>query len=317
MVDDCGRLRILDFGLAKVALGVTAQQPAATDAPPNTITERGAVIGTISYMSPEQLDGGTVDERSDLYSATVVLYELLTGRRPFEGGSTAATISAILRDEPLPPRDIRREISEPLSSLLLRGLSKLPSERPSSCHELAQQLAALRVALDQPPCHVPFGTASGESQAVAHAQDAYDARDFERAIGILQGVDRKRPLDGDGLQLLSDAAYWSGQFELEFQDPRACLFLLPRGWATHRRRQDRDAHRGRSSPQRPAGHQQRLAPAHRATARRDPRVRRARLARAAEGDDCARARPAGDRAGARGAGAPDRQRLRATTIWRP
>src|SRR5467141_3074242 len=110
-----GTVRILDFGLAK-----------ARD---QSMSETGARFGTVSYMSPEQIRGETADGRADLWALGVVLYEMLTGRKPFTGAEEGAVALAILHDEPPPPSTYRGEISAALESLVLRLLRKDPDKR--------------------------------------------------------------------------------------------------------------------------------------------------------------------------------------------
>src|SRR5438552_420938 len=89
--------KVLDFGLAKIERAVSAS------AEPETVTQKGAIVGTLHYMSPEQVQGKETDARSDIFSFGVVLYEMLTGRPPFEGDSAASVIAGILEREPQPP----------------------------------------------------------------------------------------------------------------------------------------------------------------------------------------------------------------------
>ena len=97
MITGDGRVKVLDFGLAKLI-----ERPAAEATMSAFDTMPGIVVGTAAYMSPEQAQGRPVDARSDVFSFGVVLYEMLTGQRPFAGGSSAALISAILRDRAAP-----------------------------------------------------------------------------------------------------------------------------------------------------------------------------------------------------------------------
>ena len=110
MITPDGRVKVLDFGLAKLApgglFGIDSETNVGTRAA--TLTTEGAVVGTVPYMSPEQLQGQPVDHRSDLFSLGVLLYELSTGERPFVGGSAAAVTSSILRDTPSPLVEVRR-----------------------------------------------------------------------------------------------------------------------------------------------------------------------------------------------------------------
>src|SRR5215471_430146 len=104
-----GQIKVMDFGLAKVTGGKSAPDTdsrMATAILENTITNPGATLGTIAYMSPEQASSEDLDARTDLFSFGVVLYEMATGRAPFRGNSTALTFVAILHHHPEPPRDI-------------------------------------------------------------------------------------------------------------------------------------------------------------------------------------------------------------------
>src|SRR5215218_100175 len=128
-----GRLKILDFGLAKLLKG----KPHETTLTASDVDE---IAGTIPYMAPEQLRGDPLDERTDIYAAGAVLYELMTGRRPFSAGSAAELTSTILRDDPLPPRQINPRVPAPLEVVAMRCLSKAASARYPSARELADQL---------------------------------------------------------------------------------------------------------------------------------------------------------------------------------
>ena len=141
-VTDDGRVKILDFGLARQQSPVLSGAP-LTEAPTTPAsTEPGVVLGTVGYMSPEQVRGYAADHRSDVFSFGAVLYEMLTGRRAFRGASAADTMSAVLNAEPeLAPAF---STSEPaLTQIVRRCLEKSPGERFQSAQDLAFALASL------------------------------------------------------------------------------------------------------------------------------------------------------------------------------
>jgi len=132
-----GQLKILDFGLA--ALLRPAGDPDVT----RTLTETQAVSGTLPYMSPEQLRGQPADARSDLYAAGTVLYETVTGRRPFPQSQSAELIGAILHQTPAPPSTVNRHITAALEAVILKALEKEPERRYQSARELLATLEGL------------------------------------------------------------------------------------------------------------------------------------------------------------------------------
>ncbi len=138
-----GQLKILDFGLARQSElhGSKSQLLAAPTQGPGT--EPGAVLGTVGYMSPEQVRGEPADNRSDLFALGVVLYEMLTGRRAFAHGSAVETMSAILREEPPEIESLSEKFSPALARLLQHCLEKRPDERFQSARDLAFDLRSL------------------------------------------------------------------------------------------------------------------------------------------------------------------------------
>ena len=134
-----GIVKILDFGLARIG-GVTAWDAEETTA---EVTGPGAVLGTVSYMSPEQARGQAVDGRSDLFSLGVVLYEMLSGQHPFRRQSSAETVSAILRDQPPALVASRGRVALPLERLVGRCLEKRPEDRFQTASDLAAALELL------------------------------------------------------------------------------------------------------------------------------------------------------------------------------
>src|SRR6266849_1077757 len=135
-------IKLLDFGLAKQA--VRLGEDDATKA----LTDQGQIVGTLQYMSPEQLQGKEADPRSDLFACGCVLYEMLSGKRAFDGASSASVIAAILEREPAPLARNPSDATRPLDRLVKRVLAKDPDQRFQTARDLK---AALSWVLDQPP----------------------------------------------------------------------------------------------------------------------------------------------------------------------
>jgi WD40 repeat protein len=136
-----GRLKILDFGLARVAAAKTAGSQDATESSPS---RPGQLVGTVGYMSPEQVRGRALDARSDLFSLGVVLYELLGGKHPFRRETAVATLTAILEETPTPLSVVVPAISASLQRIVGRCLEKAPEDRMASAHDLAVALEAIQ-----------------------------------------------------------------------------------------------------------------------------------------------------------------------------
>jgi serine/threonine protein kinase/Tfp pilus assembly protein PilF len=153
MIDRSGRVKVLDFGLAK-DLGAEA---AKIDETRLELTREGTVVGTMPYMSPEQIEGRAVDARSDLFSLGVLLYELASGARPFGGHSSPTLMASILRDEPRPIADRRPEWPSQLGRVIARCLEKHPNERIQTARDVHNELRALRrdSAIALVPSHAP------------------------------------------------------------------------------------------------------------------------------------------------------------------
>ena len=134
-----GRVKILDFGLARLAHPDEAKN--VTNLP--TATQPGMVMGTLGYMSPEQVKGLPADSRSDIFSFGAVLYEMLTGSRAFKGDSAAETISAILKEDPPDISTTNQNLPAGLERLVSHCLEKNPEQRFHSAHDLAFDLESL------------------------------------------------------------------------------------------------------------------------------------------------------------------------------
>ena len=133
--------KLLDFGLAKLrpAVGAVVGMSAAPHVS-SSLTGRGAILGTLQYMAPEQLEGKPADARTDIFAFGALLYEMLTGRKAFEGTSQASLISAILSSDP-PPIALLQPLSPPaLDRVVKKCLAKDPDERWQSAHDLTSEL---------------------------------------------------------------------------------------------------------------------------------------------------------------------------------
>jgi len=131
IVEPSGILKVMDFGIARLAT--------RTDG----VTQAGMAIGTPEYMAPEQLLGGEVDFRVDLYASGCVLFECLTGRTPFVADSPITLVAKQLEEVPPSPASLNSEVPESLALLILRTLSKDPTQRPPSAAALHDELEAI------------------------------------------------------------------------------------------------------------------------------------------------------------------------------
>jgi len=126
MILHSGLVKVTDFGIAKILS--------------TGMTQAGQILGTPNYMSPEQVRGRQIDGRSDLFSLGVILYELVTGEKPFAGQNITTVIYRIVNENPIPPRELDATIHPGLSYVIQKALAKNPDERYQTCRELAEDL---------------------------------------------------------------------------------------------------------------------------------------------------------------------------------
>lgn len=193
MLTPRGLTKVLDFGLAKILemhRGVDLSA-GVTRAP---LTTTGTVIGTVSYMSPEQAIGRAVDGRSDLFSLGVVLFEMLTGRLPFEGASVTEIVDRILHHPPLPLARLASNVPPGLEGVVLRALEKDPAFRYQTAREMYIDLHTLRRALDD---RAPAGSGRPLSAALAGPLgDDGAAPGADQAVAVMTFVNiTKEPAD--------------------------------------------------------------------------------------------------------------------------
>jgi len=137
MVTSRGQVKVLDFGLAKLIHAWSKEDPSKAE---SELTRTGAVMGTPSYMSPEQAKGERVGHRSDIFSLGVVLYEMVSGVVPFKGNSQAETMNAVINEPHRPVTELNAEVPAGLSAVIDRALTKSPDDRYQTVSEMLQDL---------------------------------------------------------------------------------------------------------------------------------------------------------------------------------
>lgn len=157
MVTIEGRVKVLDFGLARIG---ASGESATADLSTELKTREGVVMGTMPYMSPEQLQGRALDHRTDIFSLGIMLYEMASGERPFRGDSSIDLASAILRDTPRPLGERRKDLPDKLTRIITRCMEKSAADRFPSAREVRDALRA-----------VSSGSSSAESSVAARAEE--------------------------------------------------------------------------------------------------------------------------------------------------
>ena len=165
--------KLLDFGLAKPAAPLVSGATLTAAVPTTPMTQEGTIVGTFQYMSPEQVEGKELDSRSDIFSLGAVLYEMLTGRRAFEGKSQLSVASAILEKEPAPISSLKPMTPPSLNHSIKKCLSKSPEDRWQSASDLASELKWI---------------AENSGQSAGAIPAALTSRSRERAAWLISGA---------------------------------------------------------------------------------------------------------------------------------
>ena len=148
MQDQEQRLKILDFGLAKWHQASSPLEGGMSELPTQDATGEGRILGTVAYMSPEQAEGKSIDHRSDIFSMGIILHELATGQRPFQGDTPTSTLSAIIKDTPPSATTVNPRLPTLLGRVIRRCLAKDPERRYQSAKDLRNELEELKQDVD-------------------------------------------------------------------------------------------------------------------------------------------------------------------------
>lgn len=183
MITEDGRVKVMDFGIAKL--------------PSFSMTTTGTVLGTPYYMSPEQISGQKVDIRSDIFSVGAVLYQIVTGERPFEATNTATLAYKIVQVDPIPPDILNVHVPHPLGFILKKSLAKNPSERYQNPTEMILDLKAAKEN-KRLPSQVEAGISADGSRAAERGFQGRAAVTNSSVGAAFQGLQRGTVTEVDG-----------------------------------------------------------------------------------------------------------------------
>jgi serine/threonine-protein kinase len=170
MVTGTGLVKVLDFGIAKLTGPSRAAKNTDETLPIDSpMTTEGSILGTVSYMSPEQAQAKTVDPRSDIFSFGLVVYEMLTGQKAFSGDSALSTLSSILRDEAKPIGELVQGVPPELEQIVQRAMRKEPDQRWQTMQEMRAPLMILKLKADSGVLHTQVGGRPAPPRKKSHA----------------------------------------------------------------------------------------------------------------------------------------------------
>lgn len=182
MVTDAGRVKVLDFGLARGGEGTDSSSTRIEEqATRHRLTQAGTILGTMPYMSPEQIEAKALDGRSDIFSLGIVMYEMATGGRPFRGDTSPSLMSSIMREHPKSASELRPDLSGDVSRLVGKCLEKNPRDRVQTAHEVLVELKALRRAWES-GASAPVKPAPPSAPVPARASSIPRASNFRIAV---------------------------------------------------------------------------------------------------------------------------------------
>jgi eukaryotic-like serine/threonine-protein kinase len=182
--------KLLDFGLAKEAAGIGNLATMTSARPVSPVTQEGTIVGTFQYMSPEQVEGKDVDGRSDIFSLGAVLYEMLTGKRAFEGKSQLSVASSILEREPEPISAVKPMTPRGLEHIIRKCLAKEPEKRWQSAGDIASELQWVGGSHQQAGSEAPAAPAGKKTSWLPWALSALLAAGL---LAALMGMFRNQP----------------------------------------------------------------------------------------------------------------------------
>jgi len=178
-----GQVKVLDFGLARVTQTETRSDPNARTE--TQLTQEGYIVGTVAYMSPEQLKGLPVDSRSDIFSLGVLLYECAAGAPPFAGNSKIEISAKVLQVEPRKPSELNPQIPSFLERIILKAMAKEAGDRYQSVDEVIHDLKSVRASLSGATELLPSATRQPAGSGVAGPRTALLSRKIQLALAIV------------------------------------------------------------------------------------------------------------------------------------